>query len=136
MDRVKELFLSHNFRATAQRIIVYKALEELGHATVEKIFASVHNRMPTITMATTYKVLESMAECGLIGKLFTSSNRLQYDITPTQHHHIMDSQQGSGQIVDYHDPELSELILKHLQERRIEGFELSDIRLQIIGTFK
>lgn len=49
---------AHGIKVTPQRIVVYAALEELGHASAEQITAKVHDTFPTVTVGTIYNVLE------------------------------------------------------------------------------
>ncbi|MEG2755241.1 MAG: transcriptional repressor [Mucinivorans sp.] len=133
MDKVKELFRENGLKATAQRVIVYQALEKIGHASVDKVVEQVASVMPTITVATVYKILESLSGAGLISKMHTEQGKLFYDKTPTLHHHIYSSNDNS--IRDFIDPELTSIIIDHLAEKSIDGFELEDISLQLIGKF-
>lgn len=135
MDRTKEIFKSHNYRATAQRVLVYKSLAKLGHATVDQVISTTQKLMPTITVAATYNILESMADLGIIYRLHTDDNRRHYDITTTTHHHLME-QNNADRIEDFDDSELTDIINSYFKRHNIEDFEIEDIRIQIIGKFK
>lgn len=134
MDTIKESFSSSGIKATPQRMMIYKALQDLGHATVDEVAGIVRSQIPTISVATIYKTLETLAENRLIDKLYTNENRLYYDITPTPHHHLS-SPDNPGRIVDYTDPQLREVIMNHLSGKTFQGFELEDVKIQIIGKF-
>lgn len=132
MNTVKDLLATKKIKATAQRILVYKALETLGHATVDQVVGEVRRAMPTVAVATVYNILEMFYQNVLIEKLSTDNNRLYYDITPSHHHHLF----YEHQIVDVKDTKLTDLIMNHLQDHKIEGFTPLSIKLQIIGKHK
>lgn len=130
MNTVKDLFATKKIKATAQRMLVYKALYTLGHATVDQVVGEVRRSMPTVAVATVYNILEVLCENSVISRLYTDDNRLYYDVTSENHHHIF----CEHRIVDLKDTQLTGLIMDHLREHEIEGFTPLSIRLQVIGT--
>lgn len=134
MDKIKELFRAKGLKATAQRLIVYDVLRTLGHAPVDCIVQAVHRQMPSISVASVYNILETLASHQLVSKLLTSDNKLHYDITAVPHHHLYDDQ--LHRIADFSDPELTRLVADYLASHSIEGFEPHNIRVQIVGKFQ
>lgn len=136
-QQIRELLTGNGIKVTPQRIAVYTALAELGHASAEQIGAQVHDSFPTVTIGTIYNVLECFSVKGIISKLNTSDNKMYFDINVHDHHHILCEQ--TGEIVDFGDAELTDLIRSYYAAHRVkdhDDFELTDIRVQLIGNFK
>ncbi|MCX6396637.1 MAG: Fur family transcriptional regulator [Propionibacteriales bacterium] len=53
-------------RLTPQRELVLAAVEALGHATPDEIYAEVRTRSEAINLSTVYRTLELLDELGLI----------------------------------------------------------------------
>lgn len=136
-QEIREILATSGIKVTPQRIAVYAALAELGHANAEQITARVHDTFPSVTIGTIYNVLECFSFNGVISKLNTSGNKMYFDISTHDHHHILC--ETTGEIVDFGDADLTELIRSYYQARQAtngEDFELTDIRVQLIGNFK
>jgi len=52
-------------RVTGQRREVLRALDRLGHATVDELAAEVQRTMPEVSLSTVYRILEALDEVGL-----------------------------------------------------------------------
>lgn len=134
---IRTILASSGIRVTPQRIAIYTALSELGHATAEQITAKVHSSFPTVTIGTMYNVLACFLSVKLISKLNTSDNKMYFDINTHDHHHMQCEK--TGQITDFGNAELTELIHSYYETNREKShpnFELTDIRVQLIGNFK
>jgi Fur family ferric uptake transcriptional regulator len=53
-------------RLTPQRELVLAAVESLGHATPDEVYAEVRTRSEAINLSTVYRTLELLDELGLI----------------------------------------------------------------------
>jgi Fur family ferric uptake transcriptional regulator len=53
-------------RLTPQRELVLAAVENLGHATPDEVYAEVRTRSEAINLSTVYRTLELLDELGLI----------------------------------------------------------------------
>lgn len=135
-EEIRTTLASNGIKVTPQRIAVYKALSELGHAHAEQITARVHDTFPTVTIGTIYNVLECFSSHGIISKLNTSDNKMYFDISTHDHHHILCEE--TGEIMDFGDSDLTELIRYYYETRHTQDtdFELSNIRVQLVGNFK
>lgn len=136
-QEIREILSTHGIKVTPQRIAVYSALAELGHASAEQITAKVHDSFPTVTIGTIYNVLECFSTRGVISKLNTSDNKMYFDINVHDHHHLLCEE--TGEIMDFGDSELTELVRSYYASRgtgEADGFEVTDIRVQVIGNFK
>lgn len=66
-------------RLTPQRELVLAAVEDLGHATPDQVYAEVRTKSQSINLSTVYRTLELLDELGLIRHAHLS------DRAPTYH---------------------------------------------------
>lgn len=60
-----------------------------GHPTVEEIYRGVVTELPTISLATVYKNLETLAQSGLIAQVTQLHDVTRYDVNSEPHHHLV-----------------------------------------------
>ena len=121
-------------KITPQRIAILEAIEKLNnHPTAENIIEYIRRNHPNIATATVYKVLDALASNDLIKKVKTDRDIMRYDAITENHHHLYCAE--SDRIEDYFDKDLNEMIGSYFEKKGIPGFEIEDIKLQIIGTF-
>ncbi len=112
MDRIKEAGL----KLTPQRRDVYEAMRELRHATIDEIMDHMRSKGERITVSTIYRILDSFCESKVLSLIcHPDTGKSYYDITVSEHHHLFDG----CEIVDYDDPELTELIRGHLRGKNM-----------------
>lgn len=73
-------------RLTPQRELVLAAVEKLGHATPDEIYAEVRTHSAAINLSTVYRTLELLDELGLIHHAHLSDRAPTYHST-TGHEH-------------------------------------------------
>lgn len=95
--------------------------------------SKVHVSFPSVTVGTIYNVLECFVGQGLIRKLHTGNNKMFFDISTHDHHHILCSQ--TGHIVDFGDDRLTRLIRDYFEQEGVEHFELENIHVQLTGQY-
>ena len=134
LGTIKNTFKQKKIKITPQRIAVYYAVEALGHASAEEVFAEVMKMHPTITIATIYNTLECLANNNIISRVMTQGNKMLFDIRTADHHHLYSP--TDHKIQDFEDPELTELIQDYIKSKNIEDFEINEIKIQLIGVFK
>ncbi len=127
--RLKEAGL----RITPQRIAVLEAVINSNHPTADQLLTRIRKTHPNIATGTIYKVLETFVNKGIIRKIETLSGVMRYDAILLKHHHLQD--ENDNRIEDYFDDELDRLVKEHLAKKQIPEFEISDIKIQIIGKF-
>jgi Fur family peroxide stress response transcriptional regulator len=128
-------FRQKGLKVTPQRIAVYEAVVNLkNHPTAEQIIEYIKKNHPNISVATVYKVLEFLIENELIRRVKNEEDIMRYDALTKKHHHLYCTE--SNRIEDYEDPELDRLIEEYFSHKKIKGFKVKDITLQITGEFK
>jgi Fur family peroxide stress response transcriptional regulator len=121
-------------KVTPQRIAILEAIIKLrNHPTAENIIEFIRKNHPNISLATVYKVLDAFVDKELINRVKTDKDIMRYDAIMENHHHIYCS--DSDRIEDYTDAELSKLLNKYFESKKIPDFKIEDIKLQIIGKY-
>lgn len=77
-------------RLTPQRELVLAAIEKLGHATPDEVYAEVRTRSDAINLSTVYRTLELLDELGLIRHAHLSDRAPTYhSATGHEHAHLV-----------------------------------------------
>lgn len=134
ISEIRDKLIEKSLKVTPQRIAILEAIISLdNHPTAENVIEYIRVNNPNIATATVYKVLDALVENGLIKKVKTERDIMRYDAVIESHHHLYCS--DSDRIEDYLDPELNEILEKHFKGKFVPGFQIEDIKLQIIGKF-
>ena len=131
---LRNKLLDKGLKITPQRLAVLKAvIKQRNHPTADNIIHLVHKTNPNIASGTIYKILETLVENKLITKVKTDKDVMRYDPILEDHHHLycIDSER----IEDYYDEELSNILKKYFEKKKIPQFEVENIKLQINGKF-
>lgn len=132
---IKEMLAENGLRCTPQRLAVYQVLLESDtHPTAEEIFYKTQSILPSISLASIYNTLEKLVSKGMVKTMQTDGDTQRYDAKTHQHHHLFCSE--SGEISDYHDEKLTEIIENYFREQQIPGFEIEDFVLNIKGKYR
>jgi len=130
-DKLKQKSL----RVTPQRVAVFQIVCRLNnHPTAENIIRNIRESHPNISVGTVYKVLDTLVECNLLGKVKTEKGTMRYDPVLSGHHHLYCKE--TDRIADYEDPELDKMLEAYFSKKKIENFTIKDIKLEITGNFK
>ena len=135
VNEIIELFQSKGVKATPQRISVYEALLSLKHPSAEAVLERVRSILPTVTVATVYNTLDCFAKAGVIERVLTVDNKMYRFMGIININWYLYSEE-THEIQDFYDNELSELIWTFIQNRKIPGFELKDVKVQLIGNIE
>jgi Fur family transcriptional regulator, peroxide stress response regulator len=133
-ELIRKKLAEKGLKVTPQRISILEAVYNLhNHPTADQIMEHIHRSHPNIATGTVYKVLETLVENRMIKKVKTDADIMRYDGVLEPHHHLYCS--GSDLIEDYVDRELDDLLIKYFTSKKISGFRIDEIVLQIRGTF-
>ncbi len=84
MDKGKKM------KMTVQRRIILEEVRNLkSHPSADEVYVAVRRRLPDISMATVYRNLETLAECGLIRRLWEVAAPRRYDGILDEHYHVV-----------------------------------------------
>ncbi len=86
-------------KVTHQRTAIYRLLAGTeSHPTPEEVFAALRPELPSLSLATVYKVLDLFHRRGFLRKVATEGQVARYDANIQPHHHLVC--QGCGTIQD------------------------------------
>jgi Fe2+ or Zn2+ uptake regulation protein len=128
-ENLKQKLESGKNHLTQQRIAVFDYLQTVEHhPTAEEVFFAVKQRLPKISLATVYKNLESLANCGAITKLTYGDAAARYDIRTDHHYHTRCL--TCGKLSDL-DAEAGDEFLAQIKPK--SDFTVKDYRLELLG---
>lgn len=135
MDKfIRQKLQDKGLRVTPQRVAIYDAIITLkNHPTAENVIDYIRQNHPNISVATVYKVLDSLVENNLLKKVKTERDIMRYDAVMSHHHHLYCEE--TDRIEDYEDGQLNALLDEYFKKRKIKNFKIEDIKLQITGRF-
>jgi Fe2+ or Zn2+ uptake regulation protein len=114
---------------THQRAAVFDYLSRVDHhPTAEEVYLAVKRKLPRISLATVYKNLEKLVECGAASKLTYGDASARYDIRTDHHYHTRCL--VCGRIQDF-ESAVGSRLLKQLSPDN--GFAVEDYRLELLG---
>ena len=115
---------------TTQRLEIYKALaSDLTHPSVETLYARLAARLPTLSLATVYRVLESLEEEGLVRRLNLSDGASRFDANITPHQHLVC--RVCGLVRDTELPSLADIDARDIAP---PGFNAEHLDIRIRGV--
>ncbi len=82
-------------QVTAQRLAVYRAVEESPHGMADEIADNVRNEIGTISKQAVYDALNVMSEHGLIRRIQPAGSAARYEHRVDNHHHLVCRSCGS-----------------------------------------
>lgn len=133
INEIKEILVKNGLKITPQRLAVLEAFKILNHPSADAITEYIKNVHPNIAVGTIYKTLETFTELGIVKKVKTDDDKMRYDAVLERHHHLYCAE--SNRIEDFYDEELNKILDKYFKKKSIPNFNISDIKLQIIGNF-
>jgi len=134
-NNIIQLLKQKGLKVTPQRVAIFEAVIKLkNHPTAEKVTEYIKKNQPNISVGTVYKVLESLVENQLLKKVKNEKDVMRYDAITHHHHHLYCN--DTQRIEDFEDHELDGMIKEYFSKKKIKGFKVKEITLQITGEFK
>jgi Fur family ferric uptake transcriptional regulator len=127
---IEALCLKKGLRITEQRRVIARVLSGVtDHPDVEALHKRVAEVDPRISIATVYRTVKLFEEAGILERHEFQGGRSRYEtVTDGHHDHLIDI--DTGDVIEFHDPELEDL------QRRIAeklGYRLVDHRMELYG---
>ncbi|MCW2856665.1 MAG: transcriptional repressor [Marmoricola sp.] len=89
MSDWQERLRASGHRLTPQRELVLAAVETLGHATPDEVYAEVRRHSEAINLSTVYRTLELLDELGLIRHAHLTDRAPTYHSAGHEHSHLV-----------------------------------------------
>jgi Fur family peroxide stress response transcriptional regulator len=89
MEKYVKLLKDHNLKSTAQRLKLLTIIDSYGHVDIEVLYAEIKKIYPSVSLATLYKNINNMLECGLLKELKLEGIKNKYEISKEEHIHTV-----------------------------------------------
>ena len=132
IEEYKAILKKHSLKATPQRLAVHEAMTELGHASADMVTESIKAKgTAKVTLASVYNILTHMAMLGVYHYRHSANNKMYFDVNTFKHIHLYDHENHTFR--DVKDDELVAMIESHLSRKRVKGYKIESIDIQLIG---
>jgi len=102
-DELKERCQAAGLAVTPQRLVIYRTLvASFDHPSPDVVFERVKAQMPSLSLATVYKTLETLVTLGVASELPATGATKRYDANMGRHHHLVCD--ACNAIEDFTDP--------------------------------
>ncbi len=130
MKGLEQACRSSGLPLTIQRRLILEALlHRSDHPTADQVYSDVLPRVPGLSRATVYRVLETLVRIGVARKVCHPGASSRYDPKTKRHHHLICLE--CGRMVDLDEPSLDRIPLP--SPGRL-GFDISDYSIQFRGV--
>jgi Fur family peroxide stress response transcriptional regulator len=117
---------------TPQRLAIFRRLAATDrHPSAEELHAAVRREMPTLSLATVYKTLDTLAGIGAVRPVSRLGARGRWDANLDPHHHLVCTSCGS--VTDVAEPRLEAAALPAAAVAERHGFEAAGHSVEIFG---
>ena len=128
-DLLAQKLAGSGLRSTVQREVVFNVLlAKRDHPTADEVYARVRQEMPSISLATVYNCLETLAQCSLIRVVNFERGPTRYCPNLKPHAHFHDETTG-----ETHDIDLTPEILNDVKRVLPPGYEASSVEIIFRG---
>lgn len=128
MESFEKLCRDRGIPLTVQRRVILESLVgREDHPTADQIYETVAARLPGLSRATVYRVLETLVEVGVIHRASHLGTAARYDPNTDHHHHLTCVK--CHKVVDLEETALAAI---HLPTG-LQGFEIMDYSVHLQG---
>jgi Fe2+ or Zn2+ uptake regulation protein len=124
-DRVLEEVRSRGKRITAERRLLIEIISARPHLDAERLHRLAKRKQPQIGLATVYRTLRMLEECGLVRADELGEGHAHYEIDADEHFHLVCSK--CGRIIDMPPPRS---LLKRIEA---QGFRVDRAQFECFG---
>ena len=97
-------------KITHQRLEIFRELAGAhDHPSVETIYKRLVKKLPTVSLDTVYRTLNTLEKQGVVSKVDTAESQARFEAEMSPHHHIICNE--CGKITDFHSSDLDESVI-------------------------
>lgn len=101
MTRFESACREQGLKITHQRVEVFRAIYKAkDHPSVEEIYDVVHRRIPSLSLDTVYRTVDTFEKLGLVSRFQAPDGRYRFDTNVDLHQHLVCA--SCGRIEDIH----------------------------------
>lgn len=135
MEREKEILREHitrhNLKHTRQRELILETFLKIGgHVSAEELYNKVVRRDPSIGLATVYRTLGLLCECGIAQQQEFGEGRTRFEIVHEYQHHDHLICTKCGRIIEFENCNIERLQEKVAKDNQ---FTIYTHKLEIYG---
>lgn len=103
-------------KITHQRLEIFRGLAGAhDHPSVETIYKRLVKKLPTVSLDTVYRTLNTLENQGMVTRVDTTESQARFEAEMAPHHHIICNK--CGKITDFQSSDLDEsAILEKVQD--------------------
>jgi Fur family peroxide stress response transcriptional regulator len=117
------------FALTTQRRIILKEISQRkDHPTADQVYEAVHDRLPGLSKATVYRVLDTLVQAGAVSKVFHPGAVARFDPMTVRHHHL--TCRHCGKLFDINASVVQDISLAAVE---VPGFKVTDYTINFTG---
>ena len=132
LHKFRELCRQRDLAVTHQRITIYEALSSMpGHPSPEQVYECVRQQIPSISLATVYKTINTFIETGIVHEASLHHGSIRLDSNLELHHHVVCTKCKA--IFDL-EPEAIGPVL--MQGTLPDGFRVQRLSIEVLGLCK
>jgi len=131
LEELERICHQHGLPNTVQRReVLHTLVLRRDHPVADQVFDDVRKRLPEISRATVYRVLETLVRIGIARKVCHPGSGARYEVERRRHHHLVCIR--CEKMIDLEDPTLDHLSLPGAAS----GFQIQDYSIQFLGLCK
>ncbi len=131
-DEVLERYMAeHGLKSTRQRSLIIDLFFEVGgHLSVEDLWGKVRTQDSKVSVATVYRTMKLLADCGLAHARNFGDGQTRYEPAVGKHHHDHLICTRCGTIVEFENDRI-----ETLQDAvaRKHGFQVTSHKMELYG---
>lgn len=132
LDAFVERCRAAGIAVTPQRLAIFRRLAATErHPSAEELHADVRREMPTLSLATVYKTLDTLAGIGAVRPVSRLGARGRWDANLAPHHHLVCT--VCGTVTDVAEPRLEAAARPAAAVAARHGFEAAGHSVEIFG---
>jgi Fur family ferric uptake transcriptional regulator len=118
-------------KSTRQRSLIVDTFFELGgHVTVEDLWSRVRQQDARVSVATVYRTMKLLSECGLAAARNFGDGQTRYEPAAGRHHHDHLICTRCGTIVEFENDRIEQL--QDLVAKK-HGFRVTSHKMELYG---
>lgn len=128
-SKFRDLCHRHSLAATHQRQVIYETVMSLpGHPSPEAIYGRVRRKIPSISLATVYKNIQTFLDSGMLREVSLHHGAMRVESNHEPHHHLV-----CVRCKSIEDIEAGNLHPVRLRNKLPHGFKVERIAIDILG---